>query len=250
MTSTESPDIRPGDRAGLLAEAFVMLADTLVDDFDVVDLLHSLATTCVDLLGATDAGILLDDQRGNLAVVASSSEESRLLEVLQLQSDQGPCMDCVRTGKGVVCVDLAGQAARWPLFVPAALAAGITSVVALPLRLRSVTIGALNIFHDVEATMTPDDQRLAQALADVATIGILQQRSAHRTARLAEQLQHALNSRVVIEQAKGVLAERRGVNMDAAFDELRRNARNTNSKLADYARVVVRGDVEAVPPPV
>jgi GAF domain-containing protein len=239
---------RAGDRAGLLAEAFVALADTLVDDFDVVELLHNLARTCVDLLGVTAAGILLDDQRGHLTVVASSSEEMRLLEVFQLQNDEGPCLECVRTSRGVIAADLASQAGRWPLFVPAALSVGVRSVVALPLRLRSVTIGALNLVQEVEGALQPEDQRTAQALADVATIGILQQRSAHRSARLAEQLQHALNSRVVIEQAKGILAERRGVNMDAAFDELRRHARNSNTKLSDYARVVVRGQLEPLAP--
>jgi GAF domain-containing protein len=148
----------------------------------------------------------------------------------------------------VVAGNLASQARRWPVFVPAALSVGVRSVAALPLRLRSVTIGALNLARDVEGELPVADQRLAQALADVATIGILQQRSAHRSARLAEQLQHALNSRVVIEQAKGILAERRGVNMDAAFDELRRHARNSNTKLGDYARTVVRGDLEPLTP--
>jgi GAF domain-containing protein len=239
---------RAGDRAGLLAEAFVALADTLVDDFDVVELLHNLTRSCVDLLGVTAAGILLDDQRGHLTVVASSSEELRLLEVLQLQNDEGPCLECVRTSRGVVVADLASQAGRWPSFVPAALSSGVRSLVALPLRLRSVTIGALNLVQEFEGALQPEDQRMAQALADVATIGILQQRSAHRSARLAEQLQHALNSRVVIEQAKGILAERRGVSMDAAFDELRRHARNSNTKLGEYARVVVRGDLEPLAP--
>jgi GAF domain-containing protein len=235
-------------RADLLAEAFVTLADTLVDDFDVVELLHNLSKACVELLGVMAAGILLDDQRGHLTVVASSSEEMRLLELLQLQNDEGPCLECVRTSRGVVAGDLASQARRWPTFVPAALSVGVRSVAALPLRLRSVTIGALNLARDVAGALEPEDQRLAQALADVATIGILQQRSAHRSARLAEQLQHALNSRVVIEQAKGILAERRGVNMDAAFDELRRHARNSNTKLGDYARTVVRGDLEPLTP--
>jgi transcriptional regulator with GAF, ATPase, and Fis domain len=234
----------PASRADLLAEAFVTLADTLVDDFDVVELLHGLTRNCVGLLGVTAAGIMLDDQRGHLTVVASSSEEMRLLELFQLQNDEGPCLECVRTSRGIVVAELESQAGRWPLFVPAALSVGVRSVVAVPLRLRSVTIGALNLVQDVEGALQPEAHRLAQALADVATIGILQQRSAHRSARLAEQLQHALNSRVVIEQAKGILAERRGVSMEAAFDELRCNARNTNTKLGDYARTVVRGEQE------
>jgi GAF domain-containing protein len=230
-------------RESSLAETFVLLADTLVDDYDVVDLLDQLVAACVDLLGVTAAGLLLDDQRGNLAVVASSSEESRLLEIFQLQNDEGPCLDCVRGGAPVSSGDLDADRARWPLFVPAALAAGFRSVAAVPLRLRSQTIGGLNMFDSRVELVPAEDQRLAQALADVATIGILQRRSAHRTTLVAEQLQHALNSRVVIEQAKGVLSERNAVTMDVAFDTLRRHARNHNLKLTDVALAVVRGEV-------
>lgn len=231
-------------RENELAETFVVLADTLVDDFDVVDLLDRLAAACVSLLGVTAAGLLLDDQKGNLAVVASSSEETRLLEVYQLQSNEGPCLDCVRTGRAVTSADLAADAARWPLFVPAALAAGFRSVIALPLRLRESRIGGLHLFSRDPGMLSEDDQRLAQALADVATIGILQQRSAHRSSVVAEQLQHALNSRVVIEQAKGVLAERHGLGMDGAFDSLRRHARNNNQKLTRTALAVVTGELD------
>ena len=240
----------PGDARGgvrgreqALAEVFVSLADTLVDDYDVVDLLDKLVTASVDLLGATAAGLLLDDQKGNLAVVASSSEETRLLEIYQLQNNEGPCLDCVRTRTAVVSDDLAADRDRWPVFVPAALNAGVLSVVAVPLRLRDETIGGLNLFHNRVDPILQEDQRLAQALADVATIGILQQRSAHRSTMMAEQLQHALNSRVAIEQAKGVLAERNGIGVDAAFDALRRHARNHNLKLTDVALAVVRGEI-------
>jgi GAF domain-containing protein len=232
------------DREQLLAETFVALADTLVDDYDVVDLLHQLVGACVNLLGVTAAGLLLDDQRGNLAVVASSNEETRLLEVLQLQSDAGPCLDCVRSGVQVTVDDLDVDQARWPVFASAAMSIGFRSVAAVPLRLRTETIGALNMFHSAPHPVAVNDRRLAQALADVATIGILQRRSSHRSAMMAEQLQHALNSRVVIEQAKGVLAERNGVDMDAAFTALRRYARNHNRKLSELAMDVVRGQVD------
>jgi GAF domain-containing protein len=232
------------NREQLLAETFVTLADTLVDDYDVVDLLHQLVDACVNLLGVTAAGLLLDDQRGNLAVVASSNEETRLLEVLQLQSDAGPCLDCVRTGVAVNVDDLEVDQARWPVFAAAAISVGFRSVAAVPLRLRTETIGALNMFHRAPYPVAAEDRRLAQALADVATIGILQRRSSHRSAMMAEQLQHALNSRVVIEQAKGVLAERNGVDMDAAFTALRRYARNHNRKLSELAMDVVRGEVD------
>jgi GAF domain-containing protein len=231
-------------REQVLAETFVMLADTLVDDYDVVDLLDGLVASCVDLLGVTAAGLLLDDQKGHLAVVASSSEETRLLEIFQLQNNEGPCLDCVRTGTAVTIDDLTVERARWPLFVPAALSAGFRSVAALPLRLREHVIGGLNLFDGRVAAVPTEDRRLAQALADVATIGILQQRSAHRSTRVAEQLQHALNSRVVIEQAKGMLAERNGQSLESAFGALRRHARNHNLKLTDVAFSVVRGDLD------
>ena len=232
-------------REQVLAELFVALADTLVDDYDVVDLLHQLVTACVSLLGVSAAGLLLDDQKGNLAVVASSSERMRLLEIFQLQNDEGPCLDCVRNGTAVTSGDLGSERGRWPLFVPAALDAGFRSVAAVPLRLRNETIGGLNIVNTAAEPVRAEDQRLAQALADVATIGILQRRSAHRSSMMSEQLQHALNSRVAIEQAKGVLAERHGVDMDGAFGMLRRYARDHNLKLTDVAHGVTRGSIAA-----
>lgn len=227
-----------------IAETFVRLADTLVDDYDVVDLLDHLVDSCVRLLEVTAAGLLLDDQRGNLALVASSSEESRLLEIFQIQSNEGPCLDCVRSGTAILSADLAADREHWPTFVPEALAAGFRSVTAVPLRLRDVTIGGLNMFGARPEPLSEDDRRLAQALADVATIGILQQRSAHRTSLVAEQLQRALNSRVLIEQAKGVLAERHKVSVDVAFGGLRQHARDYNLKLSDVARAVMAGDAE------
>jgi GAF domain-containing protein len=242
--------IRGRERA--LARTFVVLADTLVADYDVVELLDQLVEASVSLLGVTAAGLLLDDQKGSLALVASSSEGTRLLEIFQLQNNEGPCLDCVRTGTAVTSADLEADRDRWPMFVPEALAAGFRSVTAVPLRLRDETIGGLNMFSDAATTMLAGDERdLAQALADVATIGILQQRSAHRTSVLAEQLQHALNSRVVVEQAKGVLAERDQVSMEVAFAMLRKHARDNNLKLGDVALAVVRGSANpaAVPPP-
>jgi GAF domain-containing protein len=187
--------------------------------------------------------LVLDDQRGNLAVVATSSEETRLLEVFQIQSDEGPCLDCVRSGAPVTSADLAADVARWPLFVPAALQAGVGSVAAVPLRLRSQIIGGLNLFQAAAVAIPAADQLLAQALADVATIGILHERSHHESALVAQQLQHALNSRVVIEQAKGVLAERDQVDMDAAFAALRGHAREHNLKLTDVAVGVADGTI-------
>jgi GAF domain-containing protein len=231
-------------REQTLAEAFVSLADTLVDDYDVVDLLDRLVATCISVLDVTAAGLLLDDQKGHLAVVASSGDETRLLETFQLQTNEGPCLDCVKTGTAIASADLDADRGRWPRFVPASLAAGFHSVTAVPLRLRQQTIGGMNIFHTRVQALLPEDQAIAQALADVATIGILQQRSNHRSAQLAEQLQQALNSRVVIEQAKGVLAERNAVSLSVAFATLRQHARDHNLKLTDVAVQVVQGDLE------
>ncbi|HVE97960.1 MAG TPA: GAF and ANTAR domain-containing protein [Mycobacteriales bacterium] len=227
-----------------LTETFVTLADTLVADYDVVDLLDRLVMASVDLLGVTASGLLLDDQTGHLALVASSSEESRLLELFQLQHDQGPCVDCVHDGAPVSVDDLAAHRDRWPLFVPAALELGFRSMTAVPLRLREHVVGGLGMFHEGPVTMSPDNQRLAQALADVATIGILQRRSVHRSTVVAGQLQHALTSRIAIEQAKGVLAERLSIGVDQALDVMRRYARSHNEKLTEVALAVVNGAVD------
>jgi GAF domain-containing protein len=245
MTQQDAPSsgAQNDSREQALADVFVKLADTLVDDYDVLDLLDQLVQGCVRLFGISAAGLLLDDQRGRLALVASSSEETRLLEIFQIQNNEGPCLDCVRTRSVVTSDDLAADEARWPTFVPEALAAGFRSVTAVPLRLREQTIGGLNMFSDTAAPIDAEDRRLAQALADAATIGILQQRAAHRTSLLAEQLQQALNSRVVIEQAKGVLAERNNLTMNAAFGALRKHARDNNLKLSDVAASVVGGDL-------
>jgi GAF domain-containing protein len=230
-------------RERAVAEMFVSLADTLVDDYDVVEVLHNLVRSCVSLLDVSAAGLLLDDQRGQLALVASSSEETRLLEVFQLQNNQGPCLDCVRKRAVVTSGDLERDVARWPVFVPEALALGFRSVTAVPMRLRNEVIGGLNMFGATSRSLSDADLRLAQALADAATIGILQQRAVHRTSVLAEQLQLALNSRVGIEQAKGVIAERHRVSMDVAFEALRRHARDNNLKLHDVAGGVISGDI-------
>src|SRR3954471_13076889 len=226
-----------------LAEALVELADTLADDFNVVERMQRLATASVSLLGNTAASILLDGPRGNLQLVAASSEESRLLEVFQLKSARGPSLDCISTSTMVVVPDLGAQSDRWTMFVPAARKAGFTAVIAVPLRRRDATIGALKLFRDEPYDPTPDEMRLAQAFADIATIGILQQRSVHRSSVLAEQLQQALNSRVIIEQAKGILAERNSVAMGAAFLALRKYSRDHNMKLSEVAERVVQGDI-------
>ena len=233
------------DRERKLAEAFVALADSLVAEFDVVEMLQSLVERCVELLAADAAGLMLSDQRGGFQVTASSSERSRLLELFQLHNDEGPCLDCYRSGTQVLVPDLGDTAERWPRFVPEAQRQGFRSVHALPLRLRGETIGAMNLFHRSSGPLTNGDLPLGQALADVATIGILQERAIHRTESLAEQLQTALNSRVIIEQAKGVLSEKGTLDMDTAFARLRGYARGCNLRLSEVARSVVDGTVAA-----
>jgi hypothetical protein len=256
MTMPGEPATRPDDsryREQELSRTFAMLAGCLVEDYDIVDLLERLAEDCVRLFGVRAAGLMLSDQQGRLAVVASSSEETRLLEIFQLQHDQGPSLECVRTGTTIVSGDLDADRARWPLFASFAVEAGFRSVAALPMRLREQTIGGLNLFDDHAVPVAPDDRRLAQALADVATTGILQQRSAQRSTLLAGHLQSALSSRVVIEQARGILAERNGMSMEVAFDSLRAYARDQNLKLTDLAIAIVQHDFNPAlrkgPPP-
>jgi GAF domain-containing protein len=222
-----------------LAEALVELADTLVDDFDTVDFLHTLTARTIELVDAEAAGVMVTDQRGRLRVLAASSEQARLLELFELQNDEGPCLDCFRTGRAVPETDLAEPGHPWPLFAGEALAAGHRTVSALPLRLRDHVVGALNLFGGDPGRLSTDDLRLAQALADVATIGLLQQRTVRRRELLAEQLQTALHSRVVLEQAKGVLSERGQMTMDEAFSRLRAYARAHGTLLSDVARGVV-----------
>jgi len=246
VTDDQSPLIGNGrtDRNALLAERFVDLADTLVDDFDVVDLMETLVATCGDVLHTSAAGLLLHDAQGALHVVASSSDETRVLELMQLQNAEGPCLDSVREARPVTAEDLAEERDRWPLFVRAALEVGYRSVHAMPLRLRNETIGSLNLFRSEPPALTLEEQRVAQALADVATIGVLQHRAISRASELAEQLQVALDSRVVIEQAKGVLAERRGFDMATAFELMRRHARDNNRRLSAVAEEVIVGRSE------
>ncbi|GAA3390229.1 GAF and ANTAR domain-containing protein [Cryptosporangium minutisporangium] len=231
---------RPDDgREGRLAAAFVQLADTLVDDFDVIDLLALLAEYCVDLVGATASGILLTDQRGALRVAAASSEAAWVMELFVLQEDEGPCYEACRTGLSVSEPDVASSTSRWPTFSARAREVGFGAVHALPLRLRGETIGALSLFSSATGPLPAQQALLARAFADVATIGILQQRAIHEREVLAEQLQTALNNRVVIEQAKGVLAERHELGLEAAFSLLRSTARKRRSRLIDLARAVV-----------
>jgi transcriptional regulator with GAF, ATPase, and Fis domain len=226
-----------------LAAAFVEMADTLVDDFDLMDFLHRLTVRCTELLGVAAAGLLLTDQHGALRVVAASTEETRLLELLQLQTDNGPSPDCFRTGRPVAIDDLATAAGRWPRFTSQARQIGFASVHALPMRLRAEVIGALNLFDTRTGPLDHGTVRLGQALGDVATIGLLQARAIRHRETLADQLQNALHSRIIIEQAKGVIAERQRVDMEQAFKLLRASARTGNHSLSELARGIIDGSM-------
>ena len=225
-------------REALLARTFVELADSLVEDFDVVDLLSLLADRCVEITGAVAVGLMLASPDDDLRVLASSSEAMRVLEVFEAEADQGPCVDCYRSGAPVAESDLDSPDCRWPEFAPRAVAAGFLSVQALPMRLRGRTIGALNMYRRERGRLSQEDVVAAQALGDVATIAILHHRAAVDAQALNQQLHQALNSRIVIEQAKGVVAESAVLDMDEAFARLRRHARNHNLRLADVAHDV------------
>ena len=227
-----------------LADAFVEVADTLVDEFDLIDFLHNLADHVADVSGASSVGLMLADQDESLHYMAASSDGAKHLELFQLQHDEGPCLDCFHLGTPVILTDLRQDEGRWPEFSPRALAAGVRSVHAFPMRLRKQVIGTLNVFGEEPLPLEAIDVRIVQAMADVATISILQARAISSAEILTEQLQGALNSRIVIEQAKGVMARADGVTVDEAFTALRAHARNHHLRLVDLAHDVVNGTVE------
>ncbi|MFF4410515.1 GAF and ANTAR domain-containing protein [Streptomyces sp. NPDC001262] len=228
-----------------VTEVFVELADTLVDDFDVIEFLQRLSARCVTLLDVSAAGILLADPHDRLQIIAASDENTRLLELFALQHDQGPCVECYARGTARLDIDLAGPSMleQWPQFTRRAREAGFASAHALPLRLRQHVVGALNLFHTESTVLGSENSALAQALADIATIGILQQRTLEQSQTERSQLQAALTSRVVIEQAKGVIAERWGTSPDRAFTSIRSYARAHQLQISELARRIVTGEV-------
>lgn len=222
-----------------IAQTFVELADTLVLGFDTIDFLQALTERCVELLNVDAVGILLADQRGALNLVAASTEQARLLELFQLQDSEGPCLDCFRTGQPVGCGDLGEEPQRWPRFTVTAREQGFAAVQAVPMRLREQVIGALNLFRTSRGVIPADVTELAQSFANVATISILQVRALRQSEMVAEQLQTALNSRVMIEQAKGILTERLQIDIADAFSLMRAHARNSNQLLSNVAQQVI-----------
>jgi GAF domain-containing protein len=227
-----------------LSRTFVELADTLVDDFDVVDLMVLLTERCVELLDASAAGLLLANGEGTLRVMAATSEAIGTVELFQTQNDEGPCRDCYHSGLPLSVADLSREAGRWPRFSPVATSAGFRAAHALPLRLRGQVLGALNLFRTEPGPLSAPDIATGQALADVATIALLQRRALRDVQAVAEQLEEALTSRTAVEQAKGVLAERLGIGMDEAFGRLRGFARARQSNLTDVALEVVAGTLQ------
>ncbi|MGP3999577.1 GAF domain-containing protein [Streptomyces sp. 8N706] len=229
-----------------LAEIFVEVADSLVEDFDVIDLLHRLSARCVELLDVSAAGILLADAQGELQIIAASDEHTRLLELFALQHDQGPCVECYRTGTARTNIDLTRAEATvgWPRFAARAHETGYVTTHAIPLRLRDRIVGALNLFQNTPQRLGDDDIALAQALADVASIAILQQRTLEQSHIENSQLETALTSRILIEQVKGVLAERWNTSVDDAFAAFRSYARAHHLRLSDLAARIIAGDFD------
>ncbi|WP_027344207.1 GAF and ANTAR domain-containing protein [Hamadaea tsunoensis] len=226
--------------ADRVARVFVEVADTLVDEFDLIEFFHMLTDRIADMLDESPVGLLIADQRGRLAFTAASDESVELLELFQAQAQEGPCLDAFRQGQPVVNEDLRAAAGRWPVFAPRAVAAGFRSVHAFPLRLRTERIGVLNVFSaSVGGRLDGGDIQVIQALADVASIGLLQERAIRRGEILTEQLQGALNSRIIIEQAKGAVAQARGIGVDEAFELIRQYSRRNNVGLVDTARGLV-----------
>jgi len=229
-------------RERAVTEAFVSIANAMVDGYDILDLYIGLTFDCARILDVASAGLLLADRRGVLQVVAASAERTRDLELFMLQAAEGPCLDCFRTATPVLVADLALEQSRWPRFAPVAVEAGFVSVHAIPMRLHDVTLGTLGLFGSRVGALGPADLKLAQALAHVASVALVTGRAAVDKQTINTQLQTALDSRVVLEQAKGTLAQLGDLHMDQAFAALRRYARDHNRKLSDIAaEVVARG---------
>ena len=237
---SDDPVARSATRQALTATTFVEIVDTLVGDFDVIEVLTRLTSRCIELLDAAAAGILLVDSDGHLRVIGASTERIQLLELFQIQNDEGPCLDCFQTGRVVLHSDL-DKDSPWPRFSAECTEAGFASVCAVPLRLRERTLGCLNMFVSEPGGLTDTDVALAQAFADVASIAIIQDLATRDAAIREGHLQHALNSRISIEQAKGMIAENNKVDMDEAFSRLRTYARNTNRGLTEVAEALIAG---------
>ncbi|PVZ12944.1 GAF and ANTAR domain-containing protein [Actinomycetospora cinnamomea] len=244
-TSTTTDDLGGASaREASLLTALVGLARTLVSDYDVVDVLDQLTARCVELLDVDAAGLMLAGHDGGLEVMSSSSEQAHQLELHQLRDRQGPCVDAYRTGVGVHADDVAAHGHRWPEFAAHARELGIHGVHALPLRCNERAIGAMNLFTTTPRPFPDADVHAAQALADVATTVVLQHRTLGEAQLITEQLRTALDSRIIIEQAKGALAERGGLSADDAFARMRRHARRHHLKVTAVAQAVMSDAID------
>lgn len=237
----EPPQAPPPVDGAALVAACVELADTLAPNFDLIEFLYTLVDRCVQLLDVSAVGLMLGDDRGRLRVMASSTEEMGLLELFQLQNEQGPCLECYRGGEAVDEPDLEAATERWPLFAPEAVRTGLRAAHALPMRLRTQTLGALNLFHFNAGGLHERDTRIAQGLVDIATVGLIQVQLGQRREIILDQLREALDARVVIEQAKGVLAEKRQITPAESFIILRTHAQEHHHRLTDLANAVIEG---------
>jgi GAF domain-containing protein len=231
-------------RETMVIETLVQLADTLIQDYDVIEFLEMLSERCVSLVDADEAGIMVTDGHGSLQVVASSSERSRLLELLELQNRDGPSLEAFMTGQPVSSPDLIADGDRWYHFSREAITFGFRSVHSIPLRLRTRVVGALNLLRTKSGLMDEADRTLARALAQIATIGLLQERAVNASRLASAQLQTALTSRVRLEQAKGVLAERHAIDIDTAFELLRSYSRSHQRPISDVALAIVRDNFD------
>jgi GAF domain-containing protein len=236
--------ITDADREVAIVDAFVYLSDTLVADYDVIEFLHFLTERCVEFSAVDEAAVMLAAPSGLLQAVASSSERSRLLELFELQNQDGPCLDAYRTGIVVSSTDLSLDRDRWPTFAPQAIDVGFRAVHSVPLKLRDEVIGALNLLRVEPGAVVDRDATVLRALSDIATVGILQERLLNQASARTTGLHTVLASRIAIEQAKGILAERKNVQIDEAFDELRVFARHNGRRLTDVATAVVNGSVD------
>jgi GAF domain-containing protein len=228
-------------REALLGRVLVELADTLVEGFEVLDFLYVLCERCTEVLEVDAVGVLLAPPGGGLELSAASSEKMELLELFEMQQREGPCFDAYVTGSPVACSDLAAAEQRWSMFVPRALAAGFRSVYGFPLRLREEVIGALNVFRTEAGVFSGEDVLAGTAMADMATIGIMHERVVREGRLREQQLEHALENRMVVEQAKGILAERHSLSPDKAFDLLRDYARSNRRPITEVSSGVVDG---------
>jgi GAF domain-containing protein len=242
---TDSEHVADSTREERINDAFVRVAGTLVDNYDVLDLLSTLMNTCTDLLGVQAGGILIADGAGELELVASTSEEAEIVEIMIVAAGAGPCVDCFNTGASVSVADIETDTGQWPRFRRSALEQGFRAAHATPLRLHGEVIGAMNLLSTGAGALSARDSQLAQALADVATVGILHERSFREPGIVAAQLHFALDTRILVEQAKGVLAQVRSCTMTEAFNALRSYAREHDTTLRAAAEGVVNRTISA-----